>query len=105
ARRHAFFVYPRGEAPAYALLIDDICKDDQPHDYTWQMMFADGMAATLADGRAVLEPQQASGEADGDAHGTEPRLVLRLDADAEARISTDMFRPNDWRPPAAFPRL
>lgn len=105
ARRHAFFVYPRGEAPAYALLMDDICKDDQPHEYTWQMMFADGMAATLADGRAVLEPQQASGEADVDARGTEPRLVLRLDADAESQLSTDVFRPNDWRPPAAFSRL
>lgn len=247
ARRHAFFVYPHREAPAYALLIDDICKDDQPHEYTWQMMFADGMAATTAGDRIVLEPQQASGEAyadsppglaasskrtgvcrlklavseagsyvlwarvrvpgeesgkadsflvavDGgkmvdwhlpaavdwtwapltsgverapvswqlsagqheiavrmrepgtqidclllardarvvpslasvrgdslfveaesgeftepmrrvDARGSEPRLVLRLDADAEPRISTDMFRPNDWRPPAAFPRL
>jgi len=105
ARRHAFFVYPHREAPAYALLIDDICKDDQPHEYTWQMMFADGMAATTAGDRIVLEPQQASGEADGDGRGSEPRLVLRLDADAEPRISTDMFHPNDWRPPAAFPRL
>ncbi len=105
ARRHAFFVYPRGEAPAYALLIDDICKDDQPHEYTWQMMFADGMAATIADGRVMLEPQQASGEADVGSRGTEPRLVLRLDADAEPQVSTDVFRPNDWRPPAAFPCL
>lgn len=105
ARRHAFFIYPRGEAPAYALLIDDICKDDQPHDYTWQMMFADGMAATLTDGKVMLEPQQASGEADVGSRGTEPRLVLHLDADAKPQFSTDVFSPNDWRPPAAFPRL
>ena len=56
-------MYPRQGAPAYAVVMDDICKDDQPHEFAWQMMFADCMAPTLGDGRAVLEPLQVSGGA------------------------------------------
>ncbi len=60
ARRHAIFVYPQGAAPAYAVVMDDIRKDDQPHEFKWQMMLADGMAATLDAGRAVFDPASAS---------------------------------------------
>ena len=43
--------------------MDDIRKDQHPHEFTWQMMFSDAMAVTLGDGRAVFQPIQASGNA------------------------------------------
>ena len=34
-----------------------------------------------------------------------PRLVLRIHADVKPALSTDVFRPDDERPAAAFPRF
>jgi hypothetical protein len=62
AKRHALLVYPRSDSPAYAVVVDDIGKDDQPHDFTWQMMYADQTAVTIGDGRATFEPIETSGE-------------------------------------------
>jgi heparinase II/III-like protein len=61
AKRHAFFVYPRNDAPAYAVVMDDIRKDDQPHEFTWQMMYSRHMAVAFGDGRAAFEPVETSG--------------------------------------------
>lgn len=63
AKRHAFFVYPRDGAPAYAVVMDDIRKDEQPHEFTWQMMYSDLLVASLGDGRATFGPIEASGNA------------------------------------------
>jgi hypothetical protein len=80
ARRHALFVYPHQDAPAYAVVIDDVKKDDHAHQFTWQMMFADGLVPTLADGRAVFEPQVASGDASVDSPaGADRQGTCRLD--------------------------
>jgi len=110
ARRQAVFVYPRQAAPAYALVLDDIQKDDQPHQYTWQMMFADGMRTSVAEDRVLLEPTNAPSAKSAvpttaDAQGDTPRLVVRIHADANTVLSTDLFHPNDYHGPAAFPRL
>ena len=63
ALRHAMFVYPASGRPAYAVICDDIQKDDEPHDYTWQMMMAGAHQATLNGQRAVLMPSASSGNA------------------------------------------
>ena len=63
ARRHVFFVYPRGKAPAYAVVMDDIRKDEQPHEFTWQMMIPKHTALSLEEGQATLKPIDASGAA------------------------------------------
>ena len=105
AQRHAFFVYPRQDAPAYALVMDDICKDDQPHEFVWQMMFADGMTPTLSDDRVVLEPHETSGTPRAGADSKGPRLAMRIHADAKPQFASDVFRPKDWHAAAAFPRL
>jgi hypothetical protein len=63
ARRHCLFVYPRADAPAYTVILDDIRKDDQAHPFTWQMMIEEGMRTEIDGGRAVLAPGVASGHA------------------------------------------
>lgn len=98
ARRHAFFVYPHQGAPAYAVVMDDLRKDDQPHDFTWQLMYSDQMAVTLDEGRAEFRPIEASDKA-------APRLLLRIGAESRPALSTDVFVPGDFRARAAFPRL
>ena len=95
ARRHVFFVYPYKGAPAYAVVMDDILKDDQPHEFTWQMMFSDQMAVTLGDGKAVFEPLQKP----------DARLVVRIHSCSQSVLTTDTFRPVDYHPPAEFPRF
>ena len=95
ARRHALFVYPYKGAPAYAVVMDDIRKDQQPHEFTWQMMFSDQMAATLGDGRAVFTPLKKSGT----------RLVVRIHSSSPSVLTTDTFQPKDYHPPAKFPRF
>ncbi len=47
ARRHAFFVYPQDGAPAYAVIMDDIRKDERSHEFTWQMMFSEDMCGDV----------------------------------------------------------
>jgi len=95
ARRHTFFVYPYQGAPAYAVVMDDIRKDEQSHEFTWQMMFSDQMALTMGDGRAVFEPVKKP----------ESRLVVRIHSCSQAVLTTDNFRPIDYHPPAKFPRF
>ncbi len=63
ALRHAVFVRPHRGAPAYAVVMDDLRKDDSPHDFTWQMMVSDRMRVALAGDRAVLTPPETSGDA------------------------------------------
>ncbi|MBT5607883.1 MAG: hypothetical protein HN742_13050 [Lentisphaerae bacterium] len=63
ARRHTFFVYPRGQAPAYAVALDDIRKDDKAHAFTWQMMISGDMEAIIGEGEALLAPADASANA------------------------------------------
>lgn len=105
ARRHAFFVYPRQGVPAYAVVMDDMRKDDKPHEFDWQMMFADGMKATLAGDRAVFEPAPTTTKPGAPSGDSLPRLVLRIHADSPPKLSADVFRPTDYHAPAAFPRL
>ncbi len=63
ALRHAFFVYPTDYAPAYAVVLDDILKNEAEHEYAWQMMLADDMNVALHDSRAEVTPPLASGGA------------------------------------------
>jgi len=95
ARRHTFFVYPYQGAPAYAVVMDDIRKDEKPHEFTWQMMFSDQMAVTMGDGRAEFKPLQKP----------DARLVVRIHSCSQAVLTTDIFRPVDYHPPAKFPRF
>jgi hypothetical protein len=77
--------------------MDDIRKDDQPHEFTWQMIYPDQTAANLHGGLATLSPIKTD--------RAEPRLLVRVDALSGATFSTDVFHPEDYHGPAAFPRL
>lgn len=56
AIRHALFVRPRGDAPAYVVLADDLEKDDDAHSFTWLMHTDAGMSVTLEPQGATLHP-------------------------------------------------
>ncbi len=62
ALRHVCFVRPSGGAPAYAVVCDDIRKDDAAHAYTWLLHVpADMRLETKPDG-AVITPGSAFDE-------------------------------------------
>ena len=64
ALRHAVFVRPQDGLPAYAVVLDDIGKDEAEHDYTWLLHTSSAMGVELGeDGRAQLRPEEASGGA------------------------------------------
>lgn len=63
ALRHNLFVYPHEGAPAYAVVLDDIEKDDAKHEFTWQMMISSGQDVDIDGSKAVLSPFAASGHA------------------------------------------
>lgn len=74
ARRHALFIRPSAGAPAYAVVLDDIRKDDEAHEYTWMLhtpgdmrIETDADGATLTPGSAfpvtlVETPDDAEGQ-------------------------------------------
>jgi len=63
ALRHTVFMRPRPGVPAYAVILDDIEKDDAPHDYTWMLHAAPNAEVEVAGQRAVIHPNAASGGA------------------------------------------
>jgi hypothetical protein len=77
------------------------------------MMFSDALEAALAEGRATFGPRPLPGKtasrpapaSTARSRTAEPRLVLRIHADATPSLSTDVFRPKDYHAPAAFPRF
>lgn len=63
ARRHAVFIRPSGAVPAYAVVLDDIRKDDEPHDYTWLLHTDATNTVDIRDDGVVIRPQGTSGGA------------------------------------------
>ncbi len=63
AFRHSFFLRPRPGVPAYAVVLDDIRKDDEEHDYTWLLHAAPNLEIETVDEKAILRPSAASGGA------------------------------------------
>lgn len=60
ARRHALFIRPAHGVPAYAVVLDDIRKDDREREYTWMMHTSGSMLVASDDhGGAVLRPGNA----------------------------------------------
>ena len=60
ARRHALFVRPSAGAPAYAVVLDDIQRDDAEHDYTWLLHTQDILEFSLKPDGAVLRGARTS---------------------------------------------
>ncbi len=56
ARRHALFMRPSAGAPAYAVVLDDIRKDDAEHEYTWVMHTPGDMRVEADERGAILTP-------------------------------------------------
>jgi hypothetical protein len=63
ALRHSLFVRPSQGAPAYAMIFDDIRKDDQPHEYTWLLHTDADNEVRCGDTGATVTPVTTSGGA------------------------------------------
>lgn len=59
ARRHAIFMRPSAGAPAYAVVLDDIRRDDEMHEYTWMMHAPGHMLVETGEDGATLTPESA----------------------------------------------
>ena len=56
ALRHSIFVRAKDDIPAYAVLLDDIKKDANAHDFTWQLLSGDNMEILFDSGCPVVSP-------------------------------------------------
>ena len=61
ALRHAIFIRPSRAAPAYAVVLDDICRDDARHDYTWLLHTDPDNGIQLAGDHAIVTPAEGTG--------------------------------------------
>jgi hypothetical protein len=96
AYRHTVFVWPEGDIPAYAVVIDDIQKDDSEHDYTWQMLSWPDLQFSINGCGAVVTPKKKT---------SSEKLLLWVDAEAPVAITEDFYTPGDSFKPASYPRL
>lgn len=92
AHRHALFIRPSGGAFPYAVVIDDVQKDDRLRRYTWQMVTGEAMNPRFEGERATLLPEGEAGE-------SKPRLALFLRAAAEIDWESRLHEFPDSRQP------
>lgn len=94
ALRHAVFVKPGEEIPAYAVIFDDVKKDSLPHEYTWQMLTQNDMNIALQPDGAVLQPSQGTA-----------RCVLKIAAASELLLNQTVYHPDDGRRPEVIQKI
>ena len=56
ALRHSVYVRPKNDKPAYAVIFDDIKKDNSNHTYTWQLLSATNMDMRLGPNTPAVMP-------------------------------------------------
>ncbi|MCA9433660.1 MAG: heparinase II/III family protein, partial [Candidatus Omnitrophica bacterium] len=86
ALRHAFFVRPKDGLPAYTVILDDIRKDDSPHQYTWLLHTDSEMAVEVGEATAEVTPTSATGEIQ-----ESPRLLVYLHAVSDPTLEVDQY--------------
>jgi hypothetical protein len=123
ALRHSLFVRPSANAPAYAVVLDDIEKDDVKHEFAWLLHTDEHNTVEIDEAGATLLPQSTSGgafvETPDDATGKgrcEWKLTIdepddyvvwaRVRADGEEAGKSDSFvvqiddaKPVSWHMP------
>ncbi len=96
AWRHTLFVRPEGDVPAYAVVLDDIQKDDLEHDYTWQMLCWPDLQFELRESGATVLLRK----------GTSPeKMMLWVDAAEPVMMEEGFYTPGDSFKPSSYPRL
>ena len=95
AYRHTLFIKQTATTPAYAVILDDISKDEKPHDYRWQMLSWPDLE---------IEPNPP-GALIASKDGSSARLFVFLDSETPLETGKDMYTPGDSHKPASYPRL
>lgn len=83
ARRHALFIRPAGKVPAYAVVLDDLQKDAQPHDFTWLLHTAQELEVVPEARGALVRCREQP--------AARPRLRLWLQAAAPVKFAVDSY--------------
>lgn len=101
ALRHALFVYPYAGSPAYAVVCDDIEKDDDSHDFTWQMMLSDQQQAAITGSTVRLAPADASGNAFVGTPWTNPEDAVKsvqpeIHTEGTCTVHFDVTEPGEY---------
>jgi len=63
ALRRCLFVRPSGGVPAYAVVLDDLEKDDVEHEFTWLLHTDEHNTIEVGESGATILPQSTSGGA------------------------------------------
>ena len=87
ARRHALFIRPTDAAPAYVVILDEIRKDEETHEYTWLLHTDAGMTVDLKPwwGAMLTPPAPEEGG------GSQAHMKLAVHASAALELELDDY--------------
>ncbi len=91
AIRNAFWIKPSGEAPAYAVVLDDMHKDGEAHRFSWLLQASSEMEVAYEDNVARIRPvpaydNQYLNTPAGATGGGGALLRIRIDDPGEYRV-------------------
>ncbi len=99
AYRHTMFVRPANSNPAYAVILDDIRKDDAMHEYCWQMLSWPDLEFTIDGDNATVSPKKPAST------GKDAKMYVFLNAQSPLTVAEDVFDAADNKKPSVYPRL
>ncbi len=97
ALRHVFFIKPTGKIPAYKVILDDIVKDDEEHEFAWQMMMWNDIEVRITGDNIELVGRKMDIEVQ--------RIQLFIDASSQVNYSVDTYDPGDNIIPSSLTRF
>ncbi len=99
AFRHTIFIHKTEANPAYAVVLDDIKKDDELREYCWQMLSWPDLEFVI-DGTNVVVSTKNPTAADKNT-----KMFVFLDAQSPLTVMQDVFDAGDNKKPSVYPRL
>jgi hypothetical protein len=89
ALRHCLFMRPYADVPAYAVVLDDIEKDDATHEFTWLLHTDEHNTVKVGEARVTIVPSPMHVVREGEA--VPPRMELFMHANRPIRFETDTY--------------
>lgn len=96
AYRQTLFVRAANEAPAYAVILDNIQKDESAHEYRWQMLSWPDLDVAVNGTTASVSPTNSS---------VSEAMSVFFDAESSVTTAAGTYVPDDGKTPTSFPLL